>query len=99
MNADPRRRELVIRTPEGIAFAFELAGPVLRGAAFIIDLFIVAAATQLVDAVMALFRLLSQDVFGAVATLKYERVYPATINHERESAVARWAFDHRQAAG
>ena len=75
MNADPRRRELVIRTPEGIAFAFELAGPVLRGAAFIIDLFIVAVATQLVDAVTALFRLLSQDVFGAVATLLFFALY------------------------
>src|SRR4051812_2752604 len=26
--------------------------------------------------------------FGAKATLKYERVYPATINHERESQIA-----------
>ena len=28
------------------------------------------------------------SAFGARATLKYERVYPATINHERESAFA-----------
>jgi hippurate hydrolase len=31
--------------------------------------------------------------FGATATLKYERVYPATINHDREAAFAAMVAD------
>jgi len=69
VNSDPRRRELVIRTPEGIAFSFVLAGPLIRGAAFIIDLLVIAVISQIAGLIMAIPGLIAQDFFGALATL------------------------------
>ena len=75
MNGDPRRRELVICTPEGIAFSFELAGPVIRGAAFMLDLFIVSLISQLVSAAFMLPGLVAEDFFGALSMLLFFIVY------------------------
>ncbi len=75
MNADPRRRELVIRTPEGIAFSFDLAGPVVRGAAFVLDLFIVSAVSQIIGAIFMMLGLVAHDLFGALSTLSFFAVY------------------------
>lgn len=75
MNGDPRRRELVIRTPEGIAFSFELAGPLIRGAAFILDLVIISVVSQTISLVMGLAGLVAPDFFGAIATLLFFVIY------------------------
>lgn len=71
MNVDPRRRELVIRTPEGIAFSFDLAGPLVRAAAFMLDLVIIAVISQGLGAVGHLAGLVAPDFFGALATVLF----------------------------
>lgn len=71
MSADPRRRELVIRTPEGIAFSFALAGPLIRGAALILDLVIISVASQFIGLLTSLLGLVAEDLFGALATLLF----------------------------
>jgi uncharacterized RDD family membrane protein YckC len=62
---------LHVRTPEGVAFTFRLASPVLRLAALIIDWAVVAAAWSLLAAPLALVRLISEDLVGLVGTVLY----------------------------
>lgn len=71
MRADPRRRELLIRTPEGVAFSFELGGPVIRGIAFVVDLLIISVITNVLGGILAVLSLISSDLFGAIATLLF----------------------------
>ncbi|MBL9189338.1 MAG: RDD family protein [Opitutaceae bacterium] len=60
-----------MRTPEGVAFSFRLASPVLRAGAFAIDALAVGAAWSVLAVVFSLLRLLSADVAGLVATVGY----------------------------
>jgi uncharacterized RDD family membrane protein YckC len=62
---------LHVRTPEGVAFTFRLASPVLRLAALIIDWAVVAAAWSLLAAPLALLKLISGDLVGLVGTVAY----------------------------
>ena len=66
-----RTRVLVMRTPEGVAFKFRLASPVLRAGALAIDLAAVSAAWSVVAAVLALLKVLIADVAGLVITVGY----------------------------
>ena len=63
--------ELRIRTPEGIAFAYQLAGPVARCMAWSIDLFVVIFLGLAGSTVCAKFGLLSPDLAGALMTVSY----------------------------
>ncbi len=66
-----RTQLLRVRTPEGVAFTVRIASPVLRGAAFMIDWAVVAAASSIVGSVLGLLHLLSRDVAGLVLTVGY----------------------------
>lgn len=66
-----RTQVLRVRTPEGVAFTFRLATPVLRAAAFIIDFAVVSAAWSVIGAILGLLNLISQDFAGMVATIGY----------------------------
>ena len=59
---------LKIRTPEGITFAYALAGPVVRCLAWIIDFFVILVGIRLVLLATQVFGLLSQDLAVAIAT-------------------------------
>jgi uncharacterized RDD family membrane protein YckC len=63
--------ELRIRTPEGIAFAYQLAGPVARCMAWSIDLAVVMVLGMAVGTASAKFGLISPDLAAALATLSY----------------------------
>lgn len=66
-----RTHQLVLRTPEGVAFSFRLASPVLRAGALAIDALVVSAAWSVLAVVFSLLHLISADVAGLVATVGY----------------------------
>jgi uncharacterized RDD family membrane protein YckC len=70
VNTD-RTHLLRVRTPEGVAFTVRLASPVLRGAAFMIDLCVVTAAWMLISLVLGLLHIFGRDVAGMVITIGY----------------------------
>ena len=63
--------ELRIRTPEGIVFAYPLAGPVVRCLAWGIDFIVIVALTWLVGMLCALTGFLAGDVAMALFVLSY----------------------------
>jgi uncharacterized RDD family membrane protein YckC len=63
--------ELRIRTPEGITFAYQLAGPVTRCLAWAIDLFIIIAVSYAVMLSTAWVLVYSPDLAGAVFVLGF----------------------------
>ncbi len=66
-----RTQRLLLRTPEGVAFSFRIASPVLRAGALVIDALIVWAAWSVLAVVLAVLGAVSQDVAGLVATVGY----------------------------
>lgn len=70
-NSAPSRREgsLQILTPEGIHFSFQLAGPVSRMFAWLIDFFAVGFLTALVSSGLMFFALISPDLAMALIVL------------------------------
>ena len=66
-----RTQVLRVRTPEGVAFTFRLASPVLRAGAFIIDMAVVGAAWSVIGIILGLLNLISQDIAGLVTTIGY----------------------------
>jgi uncharacterized RDD family membrane protein YckC len=61
--------ELKIRTPEGIEFSLQLAGPVSRCMAYIIDLTCVVALVGIIRTLVMLVALISEDVSFAMLVL------------------------------
>ncbi len=70
MNTD-RTHLWRVRTPEGVAFTFRLASPVLRAAALMIDLAVVSIAWSVIAVVLSLLKLFSEDIAGLVIALGY----------------------------
>ncbi len=64
-------RVLRIRTPEGVVFSQTLAGPVIRFAAWFIDLMIIGTLMTVISILMFLFFILSMDLALAVQTIAY----------------------------
>lgn len=62
---------LQVRTPEGVAFTFRLASPVLRLAALVVDWAVVSAAWSILATLVALFHAVSRDVAGLLGTVAY----------------------------
>jgi len=68
---NPYGSELRIKTPEGITFAFALAGPVSRFLAWCIDLAAVGAAVTLLASVLKIANAISLDVSRALLVISY----------------------------
>lgn len=66
-----RTQVLRVRTPEGVAFTFRLASPVLRAGALIIDVAVVSAAWSVIGIVLGLLSLISRDIAVMAATIGY----------------------------
>lgn len=62
---------LKIRTPEGIVFSFQLAGPVVRCLAWIVDFLVVIVISQGTNFLAQLAGIINRDIAAAVATLGY----------------------------
>ncbi len=71
MEVSERAQVWRVRTPEGVAFSFRLASPVLRMAATAIDWAAVSAAWSVVAVAIALLQVLSADLAGMVAAVSY----------------------------
>lgn len=65
------RRSLLVRTPEGVAFKFLLASPVLRLGALAIDTAVVAAAWSVAATGIAVLKVLSVDYAALAAAVGY----------------------------
>ena len=63
--------ELRIRTPEGIAFAYQLAGPVARCLAWGADLIVIIVLAQGVGTLCAVFGIISPDFAQALSMISY----------------------------
>jgi uncharacterized RDD family membrane protein YckC len=70
MSAD-RTHLLRVRTPEGVAFTVRLASPVLRAAAFAVDLGVVSAAWSVVALAVGLLGIMSADFAGMMGAIAY----------------------------
>ncbi len=62
---------LRIKTPEGITFSFQLAGPVVRGLAWAVDFLVIIVISQGVGFLGRIAGIISDDLAAAVATLGY----------------------------
>jgi uncharacterized RDD family membrane protein YckC len=66
-----RINQLLIRTPEGICFSMQLAGPVRRCLAWVIDLACIGAMSSVVGTLLGSMQLISVDFARAVGVLAY----------------------------
>lgn len=66
-----RTHRLHLRTPEGVAFSFRLASPVLRLAALLVDWAVVTAAWIAVSILIGLLGILAPDLTMGFATVGY----------------------------
>ncbi len=71
MEAGERVHVWKVRTPEGVAFSYRLASPLLRMAATAIDWAAVSAAWSVLAVAVAMLKLLSVDFAGMVAAVSY----------------------------
>ena len=62
---------LRIRTPEGITFSFQLAGPVVRSLAWIVDFLVIAALAKVMSILAALAGMFGEEFEAAVGMLAY----------------------------
>lgn len=66
-----RFKEVRLRTPEGVAFAFRIASPVLRLGALLIDWMVLMAAWSIIVVLLQLFDVFSADASRAVMVVTY----------------------------
>jgi len=71
MNLKHKTNTLTIRTPEGIEFSLLLAGPITRFLAWSVDLLMILALNKLLNVVLSLVGILSQDLATAGNILGY----------------------------
>lgn len=62
---------LKIRTPEGIAFSFVLAGPVVRCLAWIVDFLVIVGGTMVLSTLARVAGLISPDIAQALILLGF----------------------------
>ena len=71
MNPQHKINTLTIRTPEGIDFSMLLASPVSRFLAWSIDLFVILAASKMLNVILGLVGIISRDLAMAANILGY----------------------------
>jgi uncharacterized RDD family membrane protein YckC len=62
---------LTIRTPEGVVFSLQLAGPVTRFMAWAIDLAVIFVISSTLNVIFGIIGLISRDIAMAVGILTY----------------------------
>ena len=66
-----RNSTLIIETPEGVTFSYELATPVVRGFAWIVDALVLGGISYAVTKVSAILSIISQDWAAGVGTVSF----------------------------
>lgn len=67
----PRQASLIIETPEGVVFSYQLATPVSRALAWMVDSAVLFAVSWVTGTLAAGFRLVSNDWATALGVLLY----------------------------
>jgi uncharacterized RDD family membrane protein YckC len=62
---------LTIRTPEGVVFSLQLAGPITRFMSWVIDLACISAISSIFNILLKVIGIISQDISMAVSILSY----------------------------
>lgn len=75
-----------IRLPEGVEFSLRLAGPLTRFMAWFIDMTCISAIMSILGIIVALLKLVSQDVAAAMFALTY---FVVTLGY---SILLEWMF-------
>lgn len=68
---EDRVNRVRVRTPEGVVFTFQLAGPVTRGIAWVLDTVMIAAASAVLGLVLVWGSIISVDWTVALLTVLY----------------------------
>jgi uncharacterized RDD family membrane protein YckC len=68
---ETRNHEIAIHTPEGVAFSLPLAGPFSRFLAWLLDLFCIAVAGNILQRLVIWLAVIDQDLSQAVSILLY----------------------------
>ena len=63
--------KLIIKTPEGIQFSYQLAGPISRFMSWIIDMASIAAIGSILNGILGIFGIISHDIAMAASVLAY----------------------------
>src|SRR5437899_11973197 len=71
MTPGSRESALVIETPEGVAFSYELATPVTRTFAWVVDALILATASYLIGQVFKSLSIVDEDWAAALSALTF----------------------------
>jgi uncharacterized RDD family membrane protein YckC len=71
MTAASRESSLVIETPEGVLFSYELATPVTRAFAWVVDATILGAGAYVIGQVASVLKLLSSDWAPALGAIVF----------------------------
>jgi len=66
-----RTHRFHVRTPEGVAFSFRLASPLLRLMALMVDWMAVTAAWSLLATIIGVLSIVSRDIAGMVGVVSY----------------------------
>ncbi|HWC98264.1 MAG TPA: RDD family protein [Candidatus Sulfopaludibacter sp.] len=66
-----RQRSLVIQTPEGVVFSYELATPALRALAWVVDAAAIGTAAYVAGKIADVFGHVSQDWAGALGAVLF----------------------------
>ncbi len=69
--SEARTQTWKVRTPEGVAFSFRLASPVLRMLAAAVDWMVVSAAWSVLSIVFQLLNIISRDWAAMIAVIAY----------------------------
>jgi uncharacterized RDD family membrane protein YckC len=68
MNLHHKTNSLTIRTPEGVEFSLQLAGPITRFLAWSVDFLVILVVSELLNIIMGVVGLISRD-FAAAASI------------------------------
>jgi uncharacterized RDD family membrane protein YckC len=66
-----RQSELIIETPEGVAFSYQLATPVSRALAWAVDAAVLGVVASIIGTVVASFKVISEDLAAGLTVLLY----------------------------
>jgi uncharacterized RDD family membrane protein YckC len=71
MKSSKRQARLSIETPEGVVFAFDLATPVTRALAWVVDAAAIGAASYFVGQLCKAFSFISPDFVSGITVVSY----------------------------
>lgn len=66
-----RLQAVRVHTPEGVAFSYRIASPVLRAGALVVDKAVIAVVLTVVAAVIRILGLISADLVGLLSTILF----------------------------